>query len=77
MNVYATGLEGLQRAEAKLEKAATRVANFVGSLENPQDVVDLSQEAVAIMAAETGYKANLKSIETMTELQQSTIDLMG
>jgi len=77
MNVYAAGLEGLQRAEAKLEKTATRVANFAGSLESPQDVVDLSQEAVALMVAETGFKASLKSIETMAELQQASIDLMG
>ncbi|MCS7023998.1 MAG: hypothetical protein NZV14_04315 [Bryobacteraceae bacterium] len=77
MNIYGAGLEGLHRAEAKLQQSAARLAQVTTSPANFQDVVDLSNEAVALLLAETSFKANLESIETAAELDKTIIDLIG
>lgn len=78
MGIQQAGLEGLRRAEASLEKTATRVAQFSMALSGePQDYVDLSTEAVALLEARNAYKANLKSIETADDLTKATLDILG
>lgn len=78
-NAMQYGLEGLDRAEQALAQSARRLARWPLSLTTPlpQDSVDLSAEAVNLLAARTSFRANLKSIETADELAQSTLDLLG
>jgi hypothetical protein len=63
VDISNVALDGLHRAELKLEKAATRIT------------VDLSAEMVAVMSAKSEFSANLKSLETAGEEQKSLIDL--
>ena len=68
------GLSGLQKATQKVETAATNIAN----LTTPQDdgvVIDLSEEAVNLLLAETEFKANLATIKTADELTDELLDI--
>ncbi len=79
MDISNIALDGLHRAEVKLEKAATRIASFgtdsSGGLNT--DTVDVSAEMVAVMSAKGEFSASLKSLETAGEEQKSLIDLMA
>jgi flagellar basal body rod protein FlgG len=78
MSIVQSGLEGLARAQAALEKTAGRVASLPLSTGGPaEDVVDISAEAVALMAAKNAFQASLKVVETGDQLQQSALDVMG
>jgi hypothetical protein len=77
MGIAQTGLDGLNRAEAGVQRTATRLAQLPFSVTGePQDVVDLSAEAVALLTNQNAFEANLKSIETAAELADSTLDLL-
>jgi hypothetical protein len=77
VDISNVALNGLQRAEVKLEKAATRIASFGAdsSAGTNTDTVDLSAEMVAVMSAKTEFSANLKSLEAASQEQKSLIDL--
>jgi len=79
MDISNVALDGLHRAEVKLEKAATRIASFRAdsSAGANTDTVDLSAEMLALMSAKSEFSANLKSLETAGEEQKSLIDLMA
>jgi hypothetical protein len=78
MGILNAGLEGLRQAEAKLEKVSSRLAQMpVGLTGEPQDVVDISAEAVAMLVAKNSFEANLKSLEAAQELAKSTLDIVG
>jgi hypothetical protein len=78
MSIVQTGLEGLRRAETSIERTARKLAELPVSVTGePQDVVDLSAEAVSLLMAKHTFEANLRAIETGTELAQSTLDLMA
>lgn len=78
MDIRQAGLDGLRRAEASLQKTAARVAQISTALTGePHDYVDLSSEAVALIEARTAFQANIKSVETANELEQSTLDILG
>ena len=75
MDISRVALDGLHRAEVKLEKAATRIASYgADSSGGPNtDTVDLSAEMVAIMSAKTEFSANLKSLEAAGEEEKQEI----
>lgn len=78
MSIVQPGLDGLRRAESSIEKTARKLADLpVTVTGEPQDVVDISAEAVALLLARNAFEVNLKSIETATDLQKSTLDLLG
>jgi flagellar basal body rod protein FlgF len=81
MQAIQAGLEGLQRAEASLDRAAQRIAraplSAVSGGNAPQDTIDLSQDMITLLQARYHYKANLKAIETAEEMQTSTLDILG
>jgi flagellar hook protein FlgE len=79
VDISTTALDGLHRAEIKLEKAATRIASFGASVSGGANSysVDLSAEIVAIMSAKTAFSANLKSLQTAGEEQNNLVDLMA
>jgi flagellar basal body rod protein FlgF len=71
MDLKAIGLEGLQQAETKLERVARRRAAAEG------DLVQLSEDALAMIEARNQFEASLKLIATANELDQHTINLLG
>lgn len=78
MSIMQAGLEGVRRSEASVERIARRLAELPVTLTGePQDVVDLSTEAVALLVAQQSFEANLRAIDTGAELAQSTLDILG
>lgn len=68
------GLSGLQNATQKAETAATNIAN----LTTPRDdgvIIDLSEEAVNLLIAETEFKANLATIKTADEMSDELLSI--
>jgi flagellar hook protein FlgE len=78
MTVFDVALGGLHQAEAKLETAASRLARLPVSLEsaNPEDVVDLSAEMVALLEARNDFQINTRVIHTADELARHLLDLL-
>lgn len=70
-------LEGLQRAETKLERTAGRIARVSDSSGQPNDTVDLSEEFVNLIFVRHSYEANLRVIQTEQEMQGHLIDVLG
>jgi flagellar hook-associated protein FlgK len=66
MDVTAIALTGLQGAQQTLETASRRLA----SPDQPGDLVDLSSEMVALLAAKNQFAANAKVIQTSEEMQR-------
>lgn len=65
-------LSGLTTATKQVEESASRIANST----NPDiDSVNLSEEAVNLITAETAYKANLATIKTVNELNDELLRL--
>ena len=68
------GLSGLQKATQKVEGAANNIAN----VQTPRDdgvVVDLSEEAVNLLLAETEFKANVATIKTADEMSDELLSI--
>jgi hypothetical protein len=78
MSGIQASLEGLRRSEASIEKIAKRLAELpVTVTGEPQDIVDISAEAIALMVAENTFQANLKALESSNDLAQSTLNLLA
>jgi Zn-dependent M28 family amino/carboxypeptidase len=79
MEASAIALQGLQNAEALLERAATRIARAgaTDAAGNPVDVVDLSREMVALILARDFFKGNARVLETAGEMQKHVLDILG
>ncbi len=78
MSIVQSGLEGLQRAQAAADKSAARIAGFpLSPGGSEEDVVDISAEAVALMAARNAFEASISLIETGSEMQRSTLDILA
>ena len=78
MEIVATALQGLSRAETKVDRAATRISQ-VGITENGAsgDSVDLATEMVNLAEAKIEYQANLKALQTGNEMAKHTIDILA
>jgi len=79
MDLSAIAIQGLQQADAQLETAAAGIASAAspdGSNDGTNlDVVDLSSEMVALMAAKNEFLVNLTTLKTADDIQKSVIDL--
>ncbi len=78
MGVLQAGLDGLRQAETRLERASLRLSQLPFSITGePQDVVDISAEAVALLTAKNQFQASLKVIESGADLERATLDILG
>jgi hypothetical protein len=79
MDLSAIALQGLQIADSQLDSAASRIA--ASGAQSPEganlDVVDLSAAMIALMSAKNLASANLATLKTANEVEQSVIDLMA
>lgn len=69
-------IKGLADSSRRIEKSAENIASFGTQTPQtqPQDEVNLSEEAVNLSLAETSYKANLAVIQTVNELTDELLD---
>jgi flagellar hook protein FlgE len=69
----AIGAGGMHRAAERFEASANRVARFGTGLAD----VDLATEMVAVMMAETDFKASAKIVRVADQMARSTIDILA
>jgi hypothetical protein len=86
---YAVSIEGIQKAERNLEKAAQKIAKFHPLNETPREPgadqdsislsgdVDLNAALLESMQARTDAKASMKMISTGQELDETSLDMVG
>lgn len=79
MDVSSIALQGLEQASAQVDAAAVRIASAgaVAGGAAPVDVVSLSEEMVALMAAKTAFAANVSVMKTAEQMQQSLLNVMA
>ncbi len=77
MMITASALTALAEAQKQLNSAAEGVERAARPASEPGDSVDLSAEAVKLLAAKTSYVAALALAKTADEIEQHAIDLLG
>jgi flagellar hook protein FlgE len=76
MDISAIALQGLQQADAQLNKAAAGIAsaNTLSDQSSP-DAVDLSSQLVALIQAQSQFDVSLKVLTTAEQVQKQTLDV--
>jgi len=79
MNPSAIALQGLQQADVQLNTTAAQIASAGGTSadEANPDVVDISEEMVALTSAQILYEANLATLKTADQVEQNLVNLTG
>jgi len=78
MEILSAALQGLNSAEAKLDQAATRIAQAGNPVEGSSgDTVDLAAEIVNLASAKIDYEVNLKALQTGDEMAKHTLDILA
>jgi len=79
MDLSAIALQGVEQGQVQLQNAALKLAGAGANSPDGAgvDVVDLSAEMVALMSAQTQFSANLSTLKTADQLQQTSLDLMA
>jgi flagellar hook protein FlgE len=79
VELTAIALQGLDRAQAGLEKAAGRLSSIAAPpAENaPADTIDLSAAAVGLLEARQDFAANLNVLKTADRMERKAIDLLA
>jgi flagellar hook protein FlgE len=74
-----SALQGLVRSQSSFDQAAGKIAQEPLSLEhqNPQEPASLADDMVALMLARNNYEANLKTVQTGSEMQKKLLDLLA
>lgn len=78
IEVNSSALQGLERAQQKLERVAKRIAQSGVSPASTQegDAVDLSASMVEVIEAVNLYKANANMIKTEDEMTKRVLDIL-
>ncbi|MGH9666595.1 MAG: flagellar basal body rod C-terminal domain-containing protein [Bryobacteraceae bacterium] len=76
---FATPLQGMNQAEQSVNKAAARIARapLAAASGDPQDIVDLSAEMIALLEARNNFSANAKVVQTAGDLSKTLIGMLG
>ena len=77
MTITASALTALAEAQRQLNNAAEGVERAARPASEAGDSLDLSSEAVKLLAAKTSFRAALELAETADEIEQHSIDLLG
>ncbi|MGC9949629.1 MAG: hypothetical protein ABSF64_24955 [Bryobacteraceae bacterium] len=77
MQITYTAAGGLQQAEDQVNRTASLVARSPFYTGAQQDEVSLSDAAVSLLAAKTGYSANLDGVKIADEMQKSALSMAG
>jgi len=79
MDVSSTALQGLDQAQAQVNRSAARLASIGTSTAAGAgvDTADLSQEMVSLLAAKNQFGANIDILKIADEMQKNTINLLA
>ena len=80
MDVSSIALQGLEQASAQLDAAANGIVQAGAASANAAngagvDTVSLSSEMVALMSAQQLFEANIDTLRTADEMQQSLLNV--
>ena len=83
--IGASALQGMQKAEAQLGKAADKIAQLpnavdsgtAGATGSPGDTVDLSTQMVALLGARDNFMANVEAFKTGDSMQRTLLNMVG
>ena len=72
-------LEGMQQSAAQFNHAAANMtrATIPGLASGPQDLVDLSTAAVALIESRNSFEANTKVFKIVDAMSQALINMLG
>ena len=77
MTIASAAVEGIHRAEARLEQTASGVARQTDVAGQGLDVVSLSDDAVALIQAKIAVAASVKAFHAADDVQRSLLSLLG
>ena len=76
MDITAVALQGLQEAQARLDKAAVNLSRL--SIDAASgDSVDLSSEVIALIATQAQVETNVAAARSANELEQKLLDVLA
>ena len=77
MDPSSIALQGLQQAEVQAETAAAAIVGAGAASANGgnPDVVDLSKVLLALISAQASFAANIATLETVDQMQQTLLDV--
>ncbi len=76
MSALGSALEIVHQASASVDQAAARLARPIDAGGNV-DIVDLSAEMIALLQAKNATSVAVKIAQTVDDLQQSTLSVLG
>lgn len=74
VTALSSALEGMSRAQAQLNRAASDIARAPAE---GQDTVDLSAAMVALLESRNNFEANTKMLKTVDEMDRSLLNIVG
>lgn len=76
MSASAIALQGLEQADTQLDAAAAAIATAgTGANSSGPSLADLGADMVSLTTAQTQFEANLATIQTADQMEQSLIDV--
>jgi len=76
MDITAVALQGLQEAQARIDKAAVNLSPL--SIDaSSGDSVDLSSEVIALIAAQGEAKTSVATVKSTNEMEQKLLDVLA
>lgn len=70
-------LQGMQRALAQFNQAASNIAQAPVAAVAPTDTVDLSAQAVALIQAKNSFEANTAALKVGDQMMQDLFKAIG
>jgi flagellar basal body rod protein FlgF len=79
VDIFATALGGLDRAQFSLERGASRIARAgtTVSVGRPVDGVDLSRTVVDLLTARHEFAIHMKLLQTADDLERRALDILA
>lgn len=72
-----SSLQGIQKAEAQFNQAASNIAQSPSSSTPQGDTVDLSSQAVSLIQSKNSFEANTAALKVSDEMTQSLLNAIG
>jgi flagellar hook protein FlgE len=76
MEISAIALSGMQQAQTRLDKTATRIA-AAADPSTPTDTADLSGNMVALLEARNAFAANAQTMRTADQIERNVLNILA
>ena len=78
MNPINAAMEGLARAEGRVERSADRIArSSAEAADGNEDSVSLSDEMIGLLEGQNAYTMNLQIIKAGAEMEKRLLDILA